>query len=143
MAQKYYAFDAELLLRDAGSAAVTSSAAVGSQIDQGEAVLTEMVLVINVEAIDVANGDETYTFYVQGSQTSDKSDARVLAMAVLGDAAAKTNDTADDAAGDQIVIPFRTEMPAGTNQRYLDVDLDIAGTSPSITFSAFLARPQI
>jgi hypothetical protein len=137
--QKGYPFDKELSYRAKGSAAVAASGYVGTQKDQGGAVLTEMVLVLNIEAIDVANGDEAYTFRVVGSQTPDRSDARVLAEYTVGDAAAKPIDTADDMAGEQHVIQFNTQR-AGYNQRYLDLRLDVAGTTPSITFSAFLSK---
>lgn len=143
MAQKYYAFDDELLFRDKGAAALTSTGYIGTQIDQGEAVLTEYVLVVGIEAMKVSAGDEVYTLRVVGSQTADRSDARVLAELPLGDAAAKTIDTADDAVGDQIIIPFRSERPAGENQRYIDLHLTVAGTSPSTQFFAFLSKPQM
>lgn len=144
MAQKYYPFDDQLLVRDVGAAAITSSGYVGTQHDQGEAVLTEMVLVINISAIKVSAGNEAYTVSIVGSNTANRSDSRVLAQIVLGDAAAKgALETADDVALDQIVIPFRTERPAGDNHRYVDVHLAVAGTAPSITAQMFYSKPQM
>lgn len=142
--QKFYPFDKELEVRAMGAAAITADGYAGDQFDTLKAVHTEFVLVLNIEAIDVANGDELYTIRVMGSNTANRSDARTLATVVLGDAAAKgIFDTADDAAGNQIVVPFITQRPAGTYHRYLDVHVDVAGTTPSITFGAFFSRPAI
>lgn len=141
--QKTYPFDKELEVRAMGSAAITSDAYAGDQFDTLKAVHTEFVLVLNIEAIKVSAGNEIYTIQVWGSNTADRSDARVLAELALGDAAAKPGDTADDVAGDQIVIPFITQRPAGTYHRYLDVRVDVGGTSPSITFGCFFSRPQM
>lgn len=141
--QKFYPFDKELEVRAPGSAAVTATGYLGDQFDTLSAVHTEFVLVLNIAAIKVSAGNEIYTVQVWGSNTADRSDARVLAMVQLGDTAAKVGDTADDAVGDQIVLPFITQRPAGTYHRYLDVRLVAAGTGPSITLSAFFSRPQI
>jgi hypothetical protein len=141
--QKTYPFDKELEVRAMGSAAITADGYAGDQFDTLGAVHTEFVLVLNLEAVKVSAGDEIYTIRVLGSNTANRSDARVLAALDLGDAAAKAQDTADDAVGDQIVIPFITQRPAGTYHRYLDVHVDVGGTSPSITLGAFFSRPQI
>jgi hypothetical protein len=139
--QKYYPIDTATTFRAAGAAALTADAYIGTQIDQVGAVYTDAVTVINVEAIKVSAGDEAYTLRVVGSNTANRSDARVLAEFTLGDAAAKPIDTADDVAGEQHVIQFSTQR-AGVNQRYIDLHLDVVGTSPSITFSAFMSRSQ-
>lgn len=141
--QKTYPFDKELEVRAMGAAAITAAAYAGDQFDTLGSVHTEFVLVINLETVKVSAGNEAYTILVVGSNTADRSDARVLASLVLGDTAAKTLDTVDDLAGDQIVIPFITQRPAGTYHRYLDVRVVPAGTSPSIQFGAFFSRPQM
>ena len=83
---KFYAFDAlaGVLKRDVGLAALTTDGYVGTQWDQGAAALTDCVLVINVESIDVAGTDEIYNFRVVGSNVADRSDGEVLAERVLG-----------------------------------------------------------
>lgn len=141
--QKTYPFDKELEVRAMGSAAITSDGFAGDQFDTLGSVHTEFVLVLNIEAIKVSAGNEAYTIRVMGSNTANRSDARVLAEITLGDASAKPQDTADDAVGDQIVIPFITQRPAGAYHRYLDVHVDVTGSSPSITFGAFFSRPQM
>lgn len=141
MPSKYYALDAAtgFIKRALGSAAVTADAYIGDQIDQGGAVATDMIAVITVEAIDIANSDEVYTFRVTGSNATNRSDAQVLAEAVLGDAAAIAIETRDSAAGDQVEMRFRTEKH-DTAFRYIDLHLDVAGTTPSITFGAYFTK---
>lgn len=141
MPDKYFAIDgaAGLIKREPASAPITSTAWVGAQHDQGDAVATDAICVINVEAIDIANSNETYTFKVVGSNATNRSDGRVLGEITLGDAAAIADETVDTAAGDQEVIRFRTSRNE-VAFRYLDLRLVVAGTSPSITFSAFISK---
>lgn len=139
--QKYFPIDKELIFRENGQAAVTADGYIGTQKDLRGEVLTEMVMIINVEAIEIDNSDETYTFRVVGSQTADRTDARVLGMCMIGDAAAVPIETVDAAAGDRYEIRFSTEIN-GENQRYLDLHLDENGTGGSITFSAFASKRQ-
>lgn len=141
MTTKTFAIDAApgLIKRETGLAAVTASGYIGVQHDQGGAVVTSFVTVLTVEACDIASGDETYTFRLVGSNVADRSDAEVLDMAVLGDAGTIAIETRDTAAGDQIVMRARSEK----NQdffRYIDLHLTVAGTSPSITFGAYVSK---
>ena len=141
MTQKYYTFDKELVYREPAQSALSADGYVGTQKNMKGAVLTELVMVINIESLDITTGDELYTFRVVGSETADRSDARVLATHVIGLASAKTIDTVDDAAGDQIVMRFATELN-GVNFQYLDLHLDVAGTTPSIAFSAYASKHE-
>ena len=138
---KYFAIDAAtgLIKRELGSAAVTADAYIGTQHDQGAAVATDMVCVIDVEAVDVSSGDELYTFRLVGSNVSDRSDAQILDTLELGAAAALPIDTVSTAAGQRFVMRARTERN-GTTFRYVDLHLDVAGTTPSITFGAFISK---
>ena len=137
--QKFYALDAELQHRDIGLAALTADAYVGSQINQGGAVLTEFITVINVESIDIANSDETYTFRIVGSTDAARTDATILGELIIGDNAAIAIETQDAAAGDRYEITWRSAKN-GTNYRYLDLHLDVGGTTPSIGFNAFSSK---
>lgn len=138
---KYFAIDAAtgLIKRELGSAAVTADAYIGTQHDQGAAVATDLVCVIDVEAVDVSSGDELYTFRLVGSNVSDRSDAQILDTLELGAAAALPIDTVSTAAGQRFVMRARTERN-GTTFRYVDLHLDVAGTTPSITFGAFISK---
>lgn len=122
--------------RALGSAAVTATAFIGTQLDQGAAALTDMAIIITVEAIDVSSTNETYTFRVVGSNVADRSDGRTLATLYTGIAA--TPETVAGAAGDRLVAMFRTERDR-TAYRYIDLHLTAGGTTPSITFGAYLA----
>lgn len=138
---KNYAIDAAtgLIKRAPASAAITATAYIGDQHDQLAATSTDMVCIINIEAIDIASTNEVYTFRLVGSNVADRSDGEVLAMAIVGDASTITIETRDSAAGDRLVIPFRTEKNR-TKFRYVDLHLTAAGTSPSITFNAYISK---
>jgi len=141
MPDKYFALDAAtgFIKRANGSAALTSDGYVGTQIDQGGQVSTDMICVINIEAVDVASGDETYLLTILGSNTSDRSDGEILAQLTLGDAGTINLETRDTAAGDQALMRFRTEKNE-TSFQYVDLHLDASGTSPSITFGAHVTK---
>ena len=127
-----------LIKRAPGAAALTADAYIGDQFDQGAATATDMVLVLNVEACKVSAGDELYTVRVIGSNVADRSDAEILATLELGDGGALPIGTVDTVAGDQRHVYFRTETNR-TMFRYVDLHLDVAGTSPSITFNAYMS----
>ena len=141
--QKNYVIDAAtgLIKRALGSAAVTSTAAyVGTQHDQGAAVATDVVCVIDVEAIDIASTDEVYTFRLVASNVADRSDSTVIAMGQIGDASTiSATETIDGAAGHRLVLFGRTEKN-GTAYRYLDLHLTADGTTESITFGAYISK---
>lgn len=144
MYSKIYAFDAAtgLSIRAAGQAALTAAGYLGSQHDQGAASATDAVLIINIESI-VTNGatGETYKFFVVGSNVANRSDGEVLGQFMTGKASQLTGsqETRDGAAGDRCVLPFRTEKNR-TRYRYIDVYLAVAGTAPSIAFSAYISK---
>lgn len=141
MVSKTFAIDAAtgLIKRALGSAALTSDAYVGTQHDQGAAVITDMLCRIVIEAVDVAGGDERYAFRIIGSNVADRSDGQILAMMEVGDAAAVPIETVDAAAGQVVDIRFRTERD-NTAFRYIDLHLDGTGASFSITFGAYITK---
>jgi len=138
---KYYEIDnaTGLVKRAAAQAAVTSTGWVGTQWDQGAAVLTDVACIINLEAVNVA-ADSIYTFSLVGSNVSDRSDGQVLARAVVGNATTVgAPETVAAAAGNEIVLLGRTEKN-DTAFRYIDLHLTVAGGSATITFNARIAR---
>ena len=141
MPSKLYAIDAStgLIKRALGQAAITATAYVGTQWDQGGAVITDAICVIQIEAIDVASANETYKFRIVGSNIADRSDGQILGVAETGHAGTLTVETVAGAAGQQIVIRFRTEKN-DTAFRYIDLHLLAAGTTPSITFGAYISK---
>ncbi len=141
MPTKYFPIDAAtgLIKRAAAQSAITATAYIGTQHDQGAAAATDMALVINVEAIDVASANETYTFRVVGSNVADRSDGQILGWVQMGHASTLTIETRNTAAGDQFFVEFRTEKN-DTAFRYVDLHLLAAGTTPSITFNAYMTK---
>lgn len=137
-----FAFDAAtgLQKRAPAQAALTADAFVGTQYDQGGATITDMVLVVNIESIDVAGGDEIYRLRVLGSNIADRSDRQILGVLEFGDAGALTTfETRDAQAGDQLVLYFRTEVNR-TAFRYIDLHFDGTGATFSLGFSAFISK---
>ena len=135
-----FAIDAApgLIKRERGQAAVTATGYVGARWDQSAPCATDFIAVINVEAVKVSAGNETYAFALIGYNVADRSDATVLGTATMA-AAATALETVLPSAGDRLVIKGRTEKKAAS-YRYVDLHLTVGGTSPSITFNAFLSR---
>lgn len=135
-----FAIDAApgLIKRERGQAAITATGYIGNKWDQGAAVATDFLCVINMEAVKVSAANETYSFALIGYNALDRSDATVLGSASVA-AAATTLETVLPAAGDRLVIKARTEKKA-TAYRYVDLHLTAGGTSPSVTLNAFLSR---
>lgn len=141
MPSKYYAIDAApgLIKRAGGLAALTADAYVGDQHDQGGSAATDFITIINIESCKVSAGNETYLFSVVGSNVADRSDGEVLGQITLGDAGTIALETRDTIAGDQVEIRCRSEKN-DTQFRYLDLHLDVSGTSPSINFGAHMTK---
>lgn len=135
-----YTIDARagLIKRAAAAAALTEDGYIGDQFDQGAATATDMVLVVNIESCKVSAGNELYTLRVIGSNAADRSDAQILGTLELGDGGALPVGTVDTVVGDVRHLFFRTEINR-TQFRYVDLHLDVAGTSPSIGFNAYIS----
>jgi hypothetical protein len=135
-----HTYDNALLIRALASA--ITSTETGSVILDVGAGLFVGDLVIDYSGLDVATGDEAYTFMLEGSPDAAFGTAGnipVVAMQRIGGATgAAPGGTADAAAG-TITVPFRNERN-GTTFRYLRLYTLLAGTTPSIVFKAFLAK---
>lgn len=141
MLSKYYTVDAApgLIKRELASVAVTADGYIGTQWDQGGAIATDFAMIIDIEACKVSAGNETYLFSVVGSNVADRSDAQILVQKMLGDAGTIPLETVDTAIGQRHVLWTRSELN-DTEFRYIDLHLDTSGTSPSITFGAFISK---
>lgn len=139
-------YDNALLIRAAGAAITATETGsvildLGAGGDGAGASLVDGALIADVTAIDVATGDEGYTFILEGSPDATFGTAAnitVLAMQKIGGATGAAPLGTADGAG-RFLIPFRNERN-GTVYRYVRLYTVIAGTSPSLTFSAFLAK---
>jgi hypothetical protein len=132
-----YTYDDALSLKDAG---LVAESAAGSVILDLGAGFVEGDVVIDVSAIEVANGDEKYTVHLEGSNVAAMTSGSVtLANLPLGNATAP----ADAATGaGRFVLPFRNEQN-GTLYRYVRIYTTVAGSIASgINFSAFIAKKR-
>jgi len=137
-----FAFDTStgLVKRAVAQAAVTATGYQGTQLDQGAASMSDMVLVLNVEAIDISSTNEVYNFRIIGSNVADRSDGTILGTIEFGDASTiGAWETRDTVAGDQHILYFRTEKD-GVQYRYVDLHLEVEGTTPSVTYNAFISK---
>ncbi len=142
MAQKTYTVDGGMLVSN-GEGAITTSAAAqvaGSAkvLDLG-AGFFEADLVVDVTAIDTVTGDEKYELEFQLSSSSTfASDVNVGTVLKIGGATA-TGASAANAIGRYVIGV--SNLLNGTLYRYARLYRRIAGTTPSLTSSAFLGKP--
>lgn len=137
--QKGFNYDHALRLKDAGAVTATGNATVGGSaqvLDLG-ASRVDARAVCDVSAIDTVTGDESYVLQVQGSNAANFASGVVaLASKQLG-GATPTGNSAATGTG-RFEIPFSTEEN-GVTYRYVRLRYVIAGTTPSINFTAVVA----
>ncbi len=134
-----FTFDAALIIRPAG-AAITATETNATILDLGNGLI-DGYLVLDVTALDTVTGDESYEVMLEVSPDAafgTAANIRVAAEMKIGGATGAAPNGAADTIG-RFVIPFRNERN-GTTYRYARLYTVIAGTTPSITFSAFLAK---
>lgn len=150
MGDRTYSFDANLQLSDNaaaytadGYAQVAGADAIldlgGNQgVTPAQQARIDAMLVIDVTAIDVASADEVYRIKVLGGNLATMLATRVLAEMTLGKGTAKVpSSTLDDATG-RYELPFCTEQD-DVKYEFVKLYIDVAGTTPSISFQAFVA----
>jgi hypothetical protein len=130
-----FTFDTALVVKATGLIAASEA---GSILDLGEG-LFDGFLVVDLTAVEVANGDETYAVSMEGSTVAAMdSESVALATKQFGVAVAPMDDNLT--ALGRYVIPFRNE-DGGEVQRYVRLYTLVAGTiATGINFSAFLAK---
>lgn len=140
-----YTFDANLQMRDSYAATSSAAAQVASAarvLDLGTGFWSGD-LVVDVTAAAVDGGDEAYTIMVQLSDNSDFSTGAEYEGASLriGDAAVTLGDV--DTTTGRYVIPFNNRVSGdGTCWRYARVYTVHAGSTSSITFTAYACKHQ-
>lgn len=114
--------DAQAVTADAVSTNTYDSGAAGNDVSIGE----ELCIMVTVDtAADFTTGDETYAFQVIQSANANLSSPDVLSV--------RTVLAADLTAGAKIHLP----IPMGSkSKRYLGLNYDVGGTSPSVTVTA-------
>lgn len=135
-----FTYDDSLGLADSNT--VTATGETTTIIDLGDG-LFDGFLVVDISALDMTTGDEAYRLNVEGSTVAAMtSTSKGLAGIDIGNTVVPMD--ADDAAitsaaPARLVIPFRNER-MGTLYRYVRLHYVLGGTSPSMTFLAFLAK---
>ena len=135
--------DNELVLSDAQ--AVTTTAVGTNVIDLGVARSIgngePMAVVFSVDvAADQTTGDEDYTFTVEYSSVA----AQTSGYATMGQRLFESGTPAAPAQdADLLVVGYRFAIPipptgAGDDERYLGIRYTTAGTTPTITVTAFV-----
>lgn len=128
--------DARLLHRELGQAALTATATLGSY-SQRTAMRTSYITQLFIEAIDVSSANELYTVIVEVSNDSFTT-VEVAAVVSLGHTSVRLGGAPSNAAGDRRQIPWTTEVN-GIVFRDWRIRVIMAGTTPSLTLSAFTA----
>jgi hypothetical protein len=141
MGQRVYNQDLALILAD-GAAAVTAdgvtqvaAAAVNLKLGPGR---FEGVLIIDVSAIDVSSSDEFYHIVLQGAADATFAAKEILAQMTLGKGTVRPGVAVDSVVG-RYEIPFITEQH-DTTYDFVQLFTDLGGTTPSITFKAWIAE---
>lgn len=138
-------FDAELQLKDAGLIAASGIADVDGAdaiLDLGSAYFSGM-LNVDISAIELATGDETYTLVLEFSNSASFASGIAQGPSlVLGDAsggAAMANATVDSVVG-RHTLGFSNQL-AGTIYRYVRLAVVVGGTvATGINFTAWVGR---
>lgn len=130
-------FDAALLLKS--SSAVTASG--NAQVNAVDRILdlglgrVDARAICDVTALDVSSGDESYRLRVQLSNSATFAAGNItVASLELGDSTV-TGSSVDTVVG-RYEIPFANEVN-GVLYRYARMTHVIAGTTPTITHSAY------
>lgn len=137
MANEYsmFQYDDALSLKDAGLVASTTTETTILDLGSG---IVDGFLVLDVSAVEVADGNEIYLVCLEGSNVAAMTSGSVcLAQIEMGNATAPAD--ADTTTG-RYVVPFRNEQN-GTIYRYVRLYTEVAGTvATGINYAAFIAK---
>jgi hypothetical protein len=138
-----YQFDGLLEFKDAGLIAADAAATVASVAKIGDVGtgVWQADLVIDITAVEVADGNEKFAVKFQGSSSATfASDVNTLAVMEFGDSSV-TGNSADSAVG-RYVLGVTNQGADGTTYRYVRVYTDVTGTvGTGINYTAF-ASPR-
>lgn len=133
-----YIYDADSAFRGPGLAAVTASGEIGTlaldklvnvrDSDQRNTLGAESyALVIAVSALDLADADETYVFDVEVQAAGGGNAVTAVTFPVV-------------AAGKSVItLDADTLEKLSADREELALNLTVGGTTPSITFAAWIA----
>ena len=138
-----YPIDTALQLEDGAVAIAATETNSGGEIDLGASNVHGAV-VIQCSQIDIANDDEVYHIEWQGTNTTGfgtAADIVNLAGIDLGahqTTGATPGDSAVDSTTGVYYVPFCNDYN-GTTYQFVRLRCTVAGTSPTITYTAFLS----
>ena len=141
-----YPIDTALQLEDAGAAITSSEVNSGGEIDLGASNVHGAV-VIQCSAIKISANDEVYHIELQGTNTTGfgtATDIVNLAGIDLGPhqtVGATAADSEVDMTTGVYYVPFCNDFN-GTSYQYVRLRITVGGTSPSITYTAFLSQQR-
>lgn len=143
--RRSYAYDTELIMKDAGLVAASAAAQVSSAakiLTVGNAVFKGVAL-IDVSAIEIASNTEIYTICVQGSTSSSfASDVQNLAALPLGATEVNPGGAIDSTTG-RYELFFCNEQD-GITYPYLRVYTHVAGdVATGINYTARIAKDTL
>lgn len=133
-----YIFDSLLELED-GAAAITADGAGSAILDLGAGRVVGDI-VIDVSAMDLTTGDEQYNIIAEVSDSATFASGIEQACAIqIGGATTPlgNRDLASDVG--RYVLSFQNQLNDRV-YRYLQLHVDVGGTTPSITFKAYLSK---
>jgi hypothetical protein len=142
-----FTYDANLLLKDSVAVTATGAAQVAAankvfdtgynQTLQG---LFKGVAVIDVTNIKTSTGDETYSLFIQGSNSPTfASGVENLAEIDLGAVAVRKGAASVLSVAGRYEVLFQNEQ-ADVMYQYIRLYFVIAGTTPTITNTCFIGR---
>lgn len=141
MGSRTYTFDALTQLKDAGAVAASAAAQVASVakiLDMG-AGRFDGTVVVDVSAIDISSNDEIYDIVIQGSNSASfASGIENLAQINLAASAVRDGGGQNSTIG-RYEIGVTNEQ-ADVIYRYIRAYTKVAGTTPSINYTAFLSN---
>ena len=129
-----FTYDDDLELKDSGALTASED---GDIVDIGSG-LVDGFLVIDVTNIKTNANNEKYTISLEASNVAAMDSGSVcLATKVFGLLTVPMDADLEDTG--RFVIPFRNEEN-GETYRYVRLHNLIAGTNPTITYRAFIAK---
>lgn len=125
-------FDAEQLFAE--GVTKTASGAIGNSVDLKGLMLNHGTIVANLTALDIADGNETYDIDIEVST----DDATWVKWGCITDAELKAVAASGDG---RILKPFHNQ--GSEMYRYVRLNGTLAGTTPSITLTAYLSEKLV
>lgn len=126
MTYKYRPFDQRLEHRAAGAAALAADTVIDT-ITQRTNSRTEAITKIHLEAVEIATGDELYTFVIELSDDNFVTVNEVAAIRDAGATAVRQSGAPDSLVGDEFEIYWANEVN-GVAYQYWRLKLFVSGT---------------